>query len=818
MIKRSLLTLLALVLCFGPYSTVTMAKDNGGGLTNNNSLPFEGNTEMIDLPTPVLQVNFDDETVTDSSPNNIAAEVVGTTEYVDGVNGGKAIYFKNPLDGNKVAEQYVNFGQPDALKFGTGSFTTVFWYKTASDSKPESSVISNKDWYTGNNPGFNIGNMAQGLNLNFNALGHSGRAETDRFSSSKDNQWHHIAAVVDREVDKMILYIDGKPAKGGAGFQSNSSTVDISKHTGSIDVADFVLGADGVNHKYGLNKAAVDQLAVYKAALTPDQIGQIINRESGNIFIEQEITDLRVKVESLIIGNRYEKTAVEELIAKLIRLEEMVANLPVEEANGILNTLKEEYQNLMKGNGKEKFSFHLVSDTHVGSGSAAANFSAALTDMKNINPNAAALVTAGDNTQDGKPSEKMDFYNSIKDKKPFKDNNALIALGNHDVRGPSGALIVDPVTGETVRNVWQSVPDENNTYWNTAYKLYMENNAVYMPEDTTTTYFDRWIEGYHFIILNPENSAKDTAWMTQDQLDWLDEKLSENEDPTKPIFVIGHQSLNDTHRQSNVNNGFGPQDGAVKEILEKHPQTVFISGHAHNGFGVVEAMQRSYGVLVDLPSFSQVWNGDKANGNGYEVYVYEDEIYFSARNFVTQQWLPEHDISIKLPGLPVTYQKADQLVEENIKDSNLWELLQNAKKEAKILLNKEYDWDELVNNTPGPKLYGADTQLEIKAAQIALQKAIDSALSTLDKTASDMKMLIERFKEAGEFENDSAAHTLLMHLTAVEQYEKNESADKVVKHMNSFKILLDYQKQKGLISEKAYKVLKADADYILQKW
>lgn len=784
--------------------------------TNEARDDEERDRHSIELPAPVLQVDFDDETVTDRSASKIDGKVVGDVQYVDGVNGGKAIYFENPLNGTQVAKQYVNFGQPDALKFGTDSFTTVFWYKTKADNKLESSILSNKNWQTGNNSGFNIGNMAQGVNFNFNALGHSGRAETDRFSAAKNNQWHHIAAVVDRKAGKMMLYIDGELAKGGAGFQSGQSVVDISKHQGSIDVADFVLGADGVNYKYGLNAAAVDELAVYKEALTPIQIGQIINEESGSIFIQQEVIELRQQIEKLVIGNRFKKEDVEKLSQQLVELEENIGGFSAEEANKILDALRAQYQNLMKGNGKEKMSFHLVSDMHIGSGAAGANFSKALTDMKNINPNASALVTVGDNTQDGKPNEVKELYDLLQEKKPFKDNNALITLGNHDVRGPSGATIVDPVTGETVRNVWQSIPDEHNTYWNTAYKLYMDYNTMYMPENTKTPYFDRWINGYHFIIVNPENGAKDTAWMSQEQLDWLDEKLSENADPSQPKFVIAHQGLNDTHRQSNVNNGFGPQDGAIKEILEKHPQSILISGHAHNGFGVVEAMQRTYGVLVDLPSFSQVWNGDKTNGNGYEVYVYEDEIYFSARNFVTQEWLPQHDISIKLPGLPAIYQEADQLKEDNIHDKDLWDRLQTIKNEARNLLNQEYDWDELVNNTPGPKLYGSEMQEKIKDVQISLQGAIDSTKSLA--TAADVKALIAELQEAGEFDNDAVARSLTMHMTAVEQYEKKQLSEKVIKHMESFKLLLNQQKQKELLSDKAYQALKGQANALIQKW
>lgn len=378
------------------------------------------------------------------------------------------------------------------------------------------------------------------------------------------------------------------------------------------------------------------------------------------------------------------------------------------------------------GKETEKLSFHLISDIHYGHNDAAKHLKMALEDMIETNPTAAAFVSAGDQTQDGQPSDQEAFYELISNLKSYNDNNALIALGNHDVRGPYQAMIEDSTTGETVQNVWQDTPDKNNPYWNTAFHTYMKLNEPYMPEGVTTPYFDRWIEGYHFIIINPENSPKDSSHMSQTQLNWLEKKLSENKDPEKPIFIIAHQALNDTHRQSNVNFGFGPQKKAVKEIMKKYPQAIFISGHAHNGFGVVEAVQRDYGVLVDVPSFSQVWNGDLSDGSGYEVFVYQDEIHFCARNYLKKEWLPKHDIRIKLPSLPVLYHKVNQLTAEVFDNDKRWLVLKDLKDQAQELLNKEYSESELINNDPSDRLYGRSTQEEISVLQDQLKELIDS--------------------------------------------------------------------------------------------
>lgn len=85
-------------------------------------------------------------------------------------------------------------------------------------------------------------------------------------------------------------------------------------------------------------------------------------------------------------------------------------------------------------------------------------------------------------------------------------------------------------------------------------------------------------------------------------------------------------------------------------------------------------------------------------------------------------------------------------------------------------------------------------------------------------TISDMKSLVERFEETGEIKDKGAAHALKIHLTAVEQYEKKEQAEKAVKHMKGFKLLLNHQVENNLTSEKAYNALTVDADSLINKW
>ena len=99
-----------------------------------------------EAPQPVLQVTFDEANARDDTGRGNDGTVVGNPEFVGGVSG-KAVHLRNSDDVagvSKTAEQYVDFGKPGDLQFGTEDFSLAFWFKTEPHSK-EGAVISNKN-------------------------------------------------------------------------------------------------------------------------------------------------------------------------------------------------------------------------------------------------------------------------------------------------------------------------------------------------------------------------------------------------------------------------------------------------------------------------------------------------------------------------------------------------------------------------------------------------------------------------------------------------------------------------------------------------
>lgn len=87
-----------------------------------------------------------------------------------------------------------------------------------------------------------------------------------------------------------------------------------------------------------------------------------------------------------------------------------------------------------------------------------------------------------------------------------------------------------------------------------------------------------------------------------------------------------------------------------------------------------------------------------------------------------------------------------------------------------------------------------------------------------DNSASDIKKQVESFENEGLFESERAAHSLKIHLTALSRYEEKELAEKVIKHTESFKLLLNDHKENELIQDDAYYILKANANSLIRNW
>lgn len=521
-------------------SVVAVSMTASSLLSQSTILPIAAAEEDL---KPVLNVSFDDGTATDSV-NGITGELVGSPVFGEGVKG-KAIHLVNPNDGDDVADQYVNFGEDEALKLGTDDFTIMFWYKSPADSDYEGSVIFNKDWDSGGNDGFCIGDMRQGLTLNFRAKSTSGRKDTGRYPAATDGTWHHVAATFDRD-SRMTMYVDGNEVGSTSIADQAGKTIDVG--------LPLVLGADG-KFNFGIEDAWIDELKIYRSILSQDDLAS----ESALFVLEKKLDEY----EALIAESDAPQSKKDAFQAVIDTIRENISgDFSIDELNSWTAQLNRAY-NAFMGPEDGVSCFEVISDTHIpgtnDSNAINQRLIDALDDIKRDYPETSVVLNAGDFAADGYASEMQGYFNIIN--RYSSDFPFMTALGNHDVRWKTG---------------WQEV-----------YDRYMSLNKQYMGNTKGKVYYDKWYDNNHYIILNSEWDIKDRAYLSVDQLNWLDEKLAESDEKGVPSFIVVHQPLANTYENS-TEWSVGEQEQALREILRKHDRIFLFTGHIHDGEGALE--------------------------------------------------------------------------------------------------------------------------------------------------------------------------------------------------------------------------------------
>ncbi|RYZ57849.1 MAG: LamG domain-containing protein [Proteobacteria bacterium] len=122
---------------------------------------------------------------------------------------GAAGKFGNAVSLNG-AGQHVNLGNVTSTNFGTGSFSSSTWIRTAKvlGAGTASRIFSNG--YNGFSNGWTVRVLDKYANFGIGCTGSA--ANCIQVKGSKvivDNQWHHIVTVTDRTAGKVKLFVDG---------------------------------------------------------------------------------------------------------------------------------------------------------------------------------------------------------------------------------------------------------------------------------------------------------------------------------------------------------------------------------------------------------------------------------------------------------------------------------------------------------------------------------------------------------------------------------------------------------------------------------
>lgn len=247
-----------------------------------------------------------------------------------------------------------------------------------------------------------------------------------------------------------------------------------------------------------------------------------------------------------------------------------------------------------------------------------------------------AIVGVGDIAENGLAEEYQLVYDELKD----IDTRFIMATGNHDIR-----LRLYSQSLERFSAFTNALNGDNSMTEN----AYSEGKFAYSEV----------VNGYKFIVMGSDRTEFEEAYISTEQLEWLDAELAAEKG--KPVFVVLHQPLKLTHNLPTTwGNGtnkeagsVGDQNDDIKDILAKHAKNetvVLITGHLHAGFSQYSYEQIEGFHSFNVPSLAIENEDGEEGGNGsgltYIVEVYENEILFRARNCRTGEWLTKWDVSV----------------------------------------------------------------------------------------------------------------------------------------------------------------------------
>ncbi len=285
----------------------------------------------------------------------------------------------------------------------------------------------------------------------------------------------------------------------------------------------------------------------------------------------------------------------------------------------------------------------LISDTHVEEKELIrqAFLVAGLKNISRAQAQVDALVVAGDITNYADEPSLAKYYDILKTHSTVP---VITAAGNHDI-GHVGDRDVTDITREEAK------------------ANFIRYNNEFMGINAEDNYYTYEVNGYTFIVLGDEvidGGHWDGMDISAEQMAFLDSELAKATADGKPAFVVCHWPVDGMNGQEIVypDSGIELDKNDVKTVMEKYENVIYISGHIHGGIkselaaevaGFANVEQLNGVTYVSLPTFGIVNSfGSPWPCAGMQMEVYDDEIVFRPRNFVTNKWFTNSVYTIEL--------------------------------------------------------------------------------------------------------------------------------------------------------------------------
>ncbi|MBR3817050.1 MAG: metallophosphoesterase [Clostridia bacterium] len=264
-----------------------------------------------------------------------------------------------------------------------------------------------------------------------------------------------------------------------------------------------------------------------------------------------------------------------------------------------------------------KLSMAIIADTHLPNReSAEKNLANTFEDLANSPEKFDAFLMAGDIADYGTNNEYERFFRVLDSQKAVK--NLLVTMGNHDAR----------------------------IFFKKSSRIVIKKTEEYLGINCNNKPFYSYdINGYTFIVLCTEKRILEKAYISDEQIAFLDKELARATENGLPAFVMCHQPFAETHGLPEVwkTGDMGEQNDLVRAVMEKYRNVFFINGHLHGGIfeKIAETINEENGVYsISIPGYRKENNfGITDCGVGYYCEVYKDKVIFKARNFLKGEYV-----------------------------------------------------------------------------------------------------------------------------------------------------------------------------------
>ncbi|MFD2760431.1 PepSY domain-containing protein [Lentibacillus juripiscarius] len=240
-------------------------------------------------------------------------------------------------------------------------------------------------------------------------------------------------------------------------------------------------------------------------------------------------------------------------------------------------------------------------------------------------------------------------------------------------------------------------------------------------------------------------------------------------------------------------------------------------GYKSMGFYMISDWVPAYGYGLTSKDNSDIYPSNDAEDiyGGYSNYSTDSKYYQPE----TADWEPNDLYTYDEYHLSNRSQKhlATYLLNSDIKT--------NDGIFKKVYNGKESDFAKAIENGTIPSKYtkvytfGESSIDSGRALEVTtnLVKKRDNG-EKMPTKISELKTRTKSLVRKGEIEDEQSIHALNSHLIVLKHYRSVGKSQKVVKHLKSFKALLEHQTHNNQISKKAYLVLKSKADVLLSNF